>query len=158
MVTTATEPYSVADYLIKVKQREPQPFHSQAHPMAQTYTDWTKVPAPIKRKIDAMWNRFGTVKSWRGIDSNNDPITIYRLDDYKVALNTEYLTAKQKAKLFDLSIGFGFNLSDLVQSLSFEIETVRVKDQIYHLPNLVVGVWPHCNTYGAMDEDGRIHT
>ena len=112
----------------------------------------------MQRKVRSMWNGSGTAAHDKGFDRNNDPITVYKLTDYKVALNTDYLTPEQKIKLFDLCADRSIILSDLLHSLSFEIETIRVHDEIYHLPGMIVGTWPHCGLFGGMAEDGRICT
>ena len=126
--------------------------------MAQTYTDWNQVPAHIEAKIRKIWNGSGTATYDKGYDRNNDQVTIYKLADYKVALNLDYLTLDQKVRLFDLVAASGGILSNLLHSLAFEIETIRVHDEIYHLPGVIVGTWPHCNMFGAMDETGYVHT
>lgn len=126
--------------------------------MSQTYTDWKDVPAHIERKIRLMWNGSGTATYDKGFDRNNDPVTVYKLADYKVAPNVDYLADEQKIKLFDLCSERSIILSNLLHSLSFEIETIRVHDEMYHLPGIIVGTWPHCNLYGGMDETGYIHT
>jgi hypothetical protein len=126
--------------------------------MAQTYTDWNQVPAHLEAKIRKMWNGSGTATYDKGYDRNNDQVTIYKLADYKVALNLDYLTLDQKVRLFDLVAASGGILSNLLHSLAFEIETIRVHDEIYHLPGVIVGTWPHCNMFGAMDETGYVHT
>jgi len=126
--------------------------------MAQAYTDWNHVPAHLEAKIRKIWNGSGTATYDKGYDRNNDQVTIYKLADYKVALNLDYLTIDQKVRLFDLMAANGGILSNLLHSLAFEIETIRVHDEIYHLPGVIVGTWPHCNTFGAMDETGYVHT
>jgi len=126
--------------------------------VAQTYTDWNQVPAHIEAKICKIWNGSGTATYDKGYDRNNDQVTIFKLADYKVALNLDYLTLDQKVSLFGLVAASGGILSDLLHSLVFEIETIRVHDEIYHLPGVIVGTWPPCNTFGAMDETGCVHT
>jgi hypothetical protein len=126
--------------------------------VAQTYTDWNQVPAHIEAKICKIWNGSGTATYDKGYDRNNDQVTIFKLADYKVALNLDYLTLDQKVRLFDLVAASGGILSNLLHSLVFEIETIRVHDEIYHLPGVIVGTWPHCNMFGAMDETGYVHT
>jgi hypothetical protein len=125
--------------------------------MAQTFDDWDAVPAHLERKVRLIWNGSGTAAYEKGFDRNNDPVTIYKLSDYKVAFNVDFLTTEQKVKLFDLCLG-SVILSNLLHSLSFEIETIRVRDEIYHLPGIVVGTWPNCKMFGGMDETGYIHT
>ena len=126
--------------------------------MAQSYTDWKQVPAHLERKIRKMWSGSGTATYENSFDRNDDPITVYRLADYKVALNADYLTTEQKVRLFDLCADRSIILSNLLHCLSFEPETIRVHNEIYHLPGIVVGTWPHCNLYGGLDETGCIHT
>ena len=126
--------------------------------MAQTYASWNDVPAHLEAKVRQMWNGSGTVTYDPGFDRNNDKITIYKLADYKVALNLDYLSTDQKLRLFDLATTPGVILSNLLHCLSFEIETIRVHDEIYHLPYMIAGTWPHCRTFGVMDETGYIHT
>ena len=126
--------------------------------MAQTFSNWNDVPKHIEAKVRKVWNGSGTATYDKGFDRNNDPITVYKLADYKVALNVDYLTDNQKIKLFDLCSERSIILSNLLHSLAFEIETIRVYDEIYHLPGIIVGTWPHCNLYGGMDETGYIHT
>ena len=50
------------------------------------------------------------------------------------------------------------NLSDFLECLSFEPECVTIYDEVYHLPGIIMGTWPHCNLFGGMDEMGYIHT
>ncbi len=126
--------------------------------MAQTFSNWNDVPKYLEAKVRKFWNGDGTVTYDKSFDHNNDPITVYKLADYKVALNLDYLTDAQKIRFFELCVDGGFILSDLLHSLHFEIDTIRVRDEIYHLPGIIVGTWPHCNQYGGMSEDGYIHT
>lgn len=126
--------------------------------MSQTYTDWNDVPNHLERKIRAIWNGSGTATYDSCFDRNNDKVTVYKLADYKVAFNTDYLTIEQKTKFFDIAADSGVILSNLLHSLAFEIETIRVHDEIYHLPGVIVGTWPHCKMFGAMDESGYVHT
>lgn len=126
--------------------------------MTQTFSNWNDVPKHLETKVRKFWNGSGTATYDKGFDRNDDPITVYKLADYKVALNIDYLTNDQKIKLFDLCSDRNIILSNLLHSLSFEIETIRVYDEIYHLPGIVVGTWPHCNCFGGMDETGSVHT
>lgn len=126
--------------------------------MAQTYVSWNDVPEHLERKVRSFWNGSGTVTYDQGTDRNGSPITVYKLADYKVALNLDYLTKEQKIRLFDMAAERSIILQNLLYSLSFEIETIRVYDEVYHLPGMIVGTWPHCNTFGGMDEGGYIHT
>jgi hypothetical protein len=126
--------------------------------MAQTYVDWNQVPKHLELKVRSFWQGSGTATYDKSLDRNNSPITVYKLADYKVALNLDYLTKEQKIKLFDIAAERSIILHNLLHSLSFEIETIRVYDEVYHLPGMVVGIWPHCNSFGGMDEGGHIHT
>jgi hypothetical protein len=126
--------------------------------MAQTFSNWNDVPKHLEAKVRKFWNGSGTATHDKGFDRNNDPVTVYRLADYRVALNIGYLTDAQKIKIFDLCAERSIILSNLLHSLSFEIETIRVYDEIYHLPGMIVGTWPHCNQFGGMAEDGSIST
>jgi hypothetical protein len=126
--------------------------------MSQTFPDWNQVPAHLERKVRSVWNGSGTATYDKSFDRNNDPITVYKLADYKVALNTDYLTTEQKVKLFDICADRSIILSNLLHSLSFEIETIRVYDEIYHLPGMIVGTWPDSGSFGGMDETGYVHT
>jgi hypothetical protein len=126
--------------------------------MAQTFSNWNDVPKHLEAKVRKFWNGNGTATYDKSFDRNNEPITVYKLADYKVALNMDYLADAQKIKLFDLCSERSIILQSLLHSLSFEIETIRVHDEIYHLPGIVVGTWPHCNQFGGMDETGYIHT
>lgn len=126
--------------------------------MSTTYSDWTKVPTTTERQIRKFWNGSGTASRSSGFDRNGDAIEIYKLESYKVADNLEYLNDAQKLKLFDLAADRSFILANLLHSLDFGIETVRVQNEIYHLPGLILGTWPHCKCYGCMDETGYIHT
>ncbi len=126
--------------------------------MAQTYADWDQVPKHLELKVRSFWQGSGTATCENSLDRNNAPITVYKLADYRVALNVDYLTKEQKVKLFDIAAERSIILQNLLHSLSFEIETIRVYDEIYHLPGMVVGTWPHCNSFGGMDEGGYIHT
>lgn len=116
------------------------------------------VPAHIEAKIRKMWNGLGTVSTEAGFDRNNERVEIYRLAEYKVAGNTDYLTDAQKIKLFEIVSENSVILQNLLHSLSFEIETVRVHNEIYHLPGIVIGTWPHLKMFGGLDETGYIHT
>jgi hypothetical protein len=124
----------------------------------QTFPDWNNVPANLQAKVSKIWQGSGTAAYDKSFDRNNEPITVYKLADYKVAFNLDYLTKEQKIKLFDLCSERSIILSSLLHYLSFEIETIRVHDEIYHLPGIIVGIWPHCNQFGGMDETGCIHT
>jgi hypothetical protein len=126
--------------------------------MAQTFSNWQAVPEHLEAKVRRLWAGAGTATYENSFDHNNDPITVYKLADYKVSLNLDYITDAQKIRLFHLCADGGFILSNLLHSLQFEIETIRVNDEIYHLPGIIVGTWPHCNQYGGMSEDGDIHT
>lgn len=126
--------------------------------MAQTFSNWNDVPKHLEAKVRKFWNGSGTATYDKSFDRNNEPITVYKLTDYKVALNLDYLTKEQKIKLFDIAAERSIILQNLLHSLSFEIETIRVHNEIYHLPGIVVGTWPHCNLFGGMDETGYIHT
>lgn len=124
----------------------------------QVFSDWDNVPAHLKRKVHEIWQGSGTATQEKSFDRNNKPIVVYRLADHRVALNLRYLTEEQKIRLFNLAAERNIILQDLLHSLWFEIETIRVYDKIYHLPGAIVGKWPHCNLYGSMAEDGTIHT
>lgn len=126
--------------------------------MAQTFTDWNNVPAHIEAKIRKMWNGCGTVSAESGYDRNNDKVEIYRLASYKVGENVDYLTNEQKLRIFEIASERSVILHNLLHNLSYEIETVRVHNEIYHLPGIVVGTWPHCGMFGGLDETGHIHT
>jgi hypothetical protein len=126
--------------------------------MSQTYTDWNQVPAEIESTIRIMWNGSGTVTCDYGYDHNGDKIEIYKLANYNVRQNVQYLTTDQKLKIFDLALASGQPLDSYLDRLNFEIETVRVHDEIYHLPNFIVGTWLHCGIYGCMDRSGYVHT
>ena len=126
--------------------------------MAQTFSDWDKVPQHLEAKVRKIWNGSGTATYDKGRDCNGDSVTVYKLADYKVALNVDYLTNDQKIKLFDLCSDRSIILSNLLHSLAFEIETIRVHDEIYYLPGVIIGTWPHCDQFGGMDEAGYIHT
>lgn len=125
--------------------------------MAQTFTDWNKVPAEIEARIRKIWSGLGTSCHESSFDRNNTPIEVYKLANYTVAENIDFLSDAQKMKLFDLAADNPFILKDFLHNLSFEVETIRVHDEIYHLPALVVGTWPHCKLYGCMDDTGYIH-
>jgi hypothetical protein len=124
----------------------------------QAFSDWNKVPAHLEAKVREIWQGSGTATYDKSFDRNNEPITVYKLADYKVALNLDYLTREQKVKLFDIAAERSIILQNLLHSLSFEIETIRVYDEIYHLPGMIVGTWPHCDCFGGMAEDGSINT
>lgn len=126
--------------------------------MSQTFADFDKVPGQLMAKIHLIWRGAGAAASVNKFDHNGDPVTVYQLADYKVAANVDYLTKEQKIAIFDLCADRGAILSNLLHSLSFEIERIRVGNEIYHLPGLVVGTWPHCNLFGGMDETGHLHT
>lgn len=124
----------------------------------QTFSDWNKVPAHLEAKVNEILQGSGTATYDKSFDRNNEPITVYRLADYRVALNLGYLTREQKIKLFDIAAERSIILSSFLHSLSFEIEIIRVHGEIYHLPGMIVGTWPHCNQFGGMAEDGSIST
>jgi hypothetical protein len=126
--------------------------------MSATFTDWAKVPASTERQIRRFWNSEGTATYSKGFDSNGDTVDVYKLESYKVADNLTYLDDAQKLKLFELAANHSFILSNLLSSLAFEIDTVRINNEIYHLPSSVYGTWPHCNLFGMMDCTGYIHT
>ena len=126
--------------------------------MAQTYTNWQQVPASIESKIRKFWNGCGTAAHDQSRDRNGDEITVYRLANYKVRENADFLTDAQKIKIFNLVADKDLVLSSLLDRLNFEIETIRVHDEIYHVPVNIVGTWPHCKMFGCMDETGYVHT
>jgi hypothetical protein len=126
--------------------------------MAQTFKSWADVPVHLERKVAKMWNGSGTVTYDKATDHNGQPVTVYKLADYKVAFNIDYLTDAQKIKMFELCAERSVILQNLLHSLTFQIETIRVHDEVYNLPGIVVGTWPHCNLFGGMDEGGYIHT
>jgi len=126
--------------------------------MAQTFSDWNNVPTVTERKIRKVWNGSGTACHEHGYDCNSDRIEVYKLASYRVSDNLDYLTDEQKIKLFEIAAERSIILSNLLQTLSFEIEMVRVRNEVYHLPGTVVGTWPHCGLFGGMSEDGYIHT
>ena len=78
--------------------------------------------------------------------------------NYKVSENIDFLTNEQRIKFFNLAVETKINLSDFFECLSFEPECIRVKDEIYHIPGIIMGTWPHCKLFGGMDETGYIHT
>jgi len=126
--------------------------------MAQTFSDWNNVPAITERKIRKVWNGSGTACHEQGCDRNLGRIEVYKLASYKVSDNVDYLTDEQKIKLFEIAAERSIILSNLLQTLAFEVETVRVHNEVYYIPGVVVGTWPHCGMFGAMGEDGYIHT
>jgi hypothetical protein len=126
--------------------------------MAQTYTNWQQVPASIEAKIRKFWHGTNTATYDQSHDHNGDKITVYKLANYKVRENADYLTDAQKIKIFDIVSNKDLVLSSMLDRLDFEIETIRVHDEIYHLPANVIGTWPHCNMFGCMDESGYVHT
>jgi hypothetical protein len=126
--------------------------------MSATYIDWNNVPAHIELKIRHIWNGLGTAEHTTGYDRNGDKVDIYKLANYNVRQNVDYLNDAQKLRLFEIACERDLILSSLLDRLQFEIETVRVHNEIYHLPSFVVGTWPHCNLYGAMDATGYVHT
>jgi hypothetical protein len=126
--------------------------------MSATYADWNQVPAHIEAKIRKIWSGSGCATYDKGWDRNNDAITIYKLSDYNVALNADYLTTEQKLRMFDIALQKGIPLDSFLHSLRFEPECIRVRDEIYHVPGIIHGTWPHCGLYGGMDESGYVHT
>lgn len=127
--------------------------------MSQTFSDWNNVPQTIERKISKMWQKCGAVCNETSTDSNGKKVEVYKLDSHKVIDNLDYLTDAQRIKLFEIAANHGgVILQNLLHSLSFEIETIRVHDEIYHLPGMIVGTWPHCGLFGGMAEDGSICT
>ena len=126
--------------------------------MAQTFNNWSEVPASIETKIRKIWNGDGASTFENSRDANGREITVYKLSDYKVIFNTDFLTDAQKIKFFNLAWTYRLNLADFLHNLTFEPECVRIYDEVYHIPGIVVGTWPHCNLYGGMGETGHIHT
>lgn len=143
-------------------QRAIQAYRSEAfiHEafMAQEFSNWNDVPAQIEARIRKIWSGLGTSCHEPSFDRNNSPITVYKLANYTVAENIDFLSDAQKMKLFDLAASNPFILKDFLHNLNFEIETIRVHDEVYHLPAFIVGTWPHCKLYGCMDDTGYIHT
>jgi len=108
-----------------------------------------------------MWQKCGAVCSETSTDSNGKKIEIYKLDSHKVIDNLDYLTDAQKIKLFEIAANHGgVILHNLLHSLSFEHEAVRVTgdNEIYYVPGVIIGTWPHCGLFGSMAEDGSIQT
>jgi len=126
--------------------------------MSQTYTDWKQVPSNIESQIRKFWHGTNTATYDQSHDHNGDQVIVYKLANYKARENADYLTDAQKLKIFDIVSSRDLVLSSLLDRLSFEIETIRVRDEIYHVPVNIVGTWPHCNMFGCMDETGYIHT
>lgn len=128
--------------------------------MSQSYENWDAVPAHVESKIRRLWLGSGTATSAIEKDRNNRKVTVYRLANCSVRQNADYLTDQQKMALFNLAANGDLNLGLLLDRLSFETEAVTVGPdwlEIYHVPALVVGTWPHCNSFGGMDSDGYIH-
>ena len=121
------------------------------------YTDWNDVPATTESKIRKVWNGYGTITS-ETVAKDGENLTVYKLASHKVRENLEYLTTEQKLKIFEIANDKELILSSLLERLSFDTECVRVHNEVYHLPGIVVGTWPHCNLFGGMDETGYIHT
>lgn len=126
--------------------------------MSATYADWNQVPSHIEAKIRQIWEGSGCATYEQTKDRNGEPITVYKLSDYTVALNTDYLTTEQKLRFFDLAMQKGLPLDALLHKLSFEPDCIRVHDEIYHIPGIIHGTWLHCGLFGGMDETGYIHT
>jgi hypothetical protein len=129
--------------------------------MSQTFADWNSVPQTIERKISKMWQRCGAACRETSTDSNGKKVEVYKLVSHKVIDNLDYLTDAQKIKLFEMAANHGgVILHNLLHSLSFEPEAVRVTgdNEIYYVPGMIVGTWPHCGLFGGMAEDGSIHT
>lgn len=121
-----------------------------------TYENWAQVPAHIERKIRLMWQAIGTA-----IVEQTGARYVYKLADCKVLNNIDYLTDAQRMTLFNVAVEREIILSSLLHRLHFEQTTVTVAsspDEAYIVPGIVVGTWPHCDCYGGLDEDGRIHT
>ena len=126
--------------------------------MSQLFSNWNEVPPSIEQKIQKFWNGYGTACYEDGYDVNNKKITVYKLANHKVSENVDFLTTEQKLKLFEIALDRKLILSNFLDSLSFQTECVRIYDEVYHLPGIIVGTWPHCNLFGGMDETGYIHT
>ena len=126
--------------------------------MAQTFSNWNDVPAEIQSKINAFWNGYDTSCHKQGKNAKGEEVTIYELASWRVADNLHFLTDAQKIKLFDITADKSIILHNLLHSLTFERECVSIHSEIYYIPGIIVGTWPHCNLFGGMDEDGYIHT
>jgi len=115
----------------------------------------------IERKISKMLQNCGAVYYKAGTDSSGNNVEVYRLGSHKVIENLDYLTDAQKIKLFEIAANHGgVILHNLLHSLSFEDEAVRITgcSEIYYIPGMIVGTWPHCGLFGGMAEDGSICT
>jgi hypothetical protein len=129
--------------------------------MSRTFSDWNNVPKTIERKISKMWQKCGAVATCSETSTDGKKVEVYRLGSCKVIDNLDYLTDAQKIKLFEIAANHGgVILHNLLYSLSFESEAVRVTgdNEIYYIPGMIVGTWPHCGLFGGMAEDGSIHT
>ena len=126
--------------------------------MAQTFSNWDDVPKDVLVKINKICNGDGTSTYYKEFDANKRQVTVYKLSDNKVIFNVDFLTDAQKIKFFELEVYHTVILSNLLHNLVFNSECIRVCDEIYHIPGIVVGTWPHINMYGGMDETGSIHT
>lgn len=130
--------------------------------MSATYETWRDVPAATEAKIRKIWQGSGCATYEQTTDRNGEPVTVYKLSDYNVALNADYLTVEQKLRFFDLAVQKGILLDAFLHKLRFEPECIQVGSgngkEIYHVPGIICGTWPHCGLYGAMDETGYIHT
>jgi hypothetical protein len=126
--------------------------------MAQTFSNWNEVPNSILKKINKLLSGLGTACYEKGYDVMNKEITVYKLSNHKVSENTDFLTDEQKLKLFEVAVDHNLIPSIFLDSLTFETECVRIYDEVYYLPGIILGTWPHCNLFGGMDETGYIHT
>jgi hypothetical protein len=128
--------------------------------MSQSYEKWDAVPAHVEASIRRLWLGSGTATSAIEKDRNGREVTAYRLANCSVRQNVDYLTDQQKMALFNLAANGDLNLGLLLDRLAFETEAVTVGPdwlEIYYVPTIVVGTWPHCNSFGGMDGDGSIH-
>ncbi len=131
---------------------------SHQNTMAQTFTNWDEVPDYLRTKINNMLCLYGTAFVEPGFDCSGKKICVYKLASCKVAGNVDYLTVEQKLKIFDIMLDRSVILDNLLHSLSFEVEIIKILDDVFHIPTIVVGTWPHCGLFGGMDETGYIHT
>lgn len=102
--------------------------------------------------IDKLKNGCGTAIREEIYEGNNK-ITIFRLANHKVRDNFEFLTDKQKIKLFELIVTYK---QDFLDSLSFQTLPSIVDGVTYYVPVLVCGRWPHCDKFAIMDETGTV--
>jgi hypothetical protein len=119
---------------------------------------WSELPPDAKRAIRTLWDCSSRFESETTKLASGEEVSVHRLTSNKVGMYPECLTTDQKIALFNVAFRANVPMADLLNSLTYETETVKVNSDMYIVPARILGIWPPSNSYGCMLEDGSIHT